>query len=109
MGRFFDASSFWPWLHSWYARLYEKDSSVLSKQIQLFACYCKKWYDTAESVFFNLINIKYVFSGIDSPYIEMSFISTCDHVVTTTGTFIWWFDTSKGTVHFYRKFPKEGS
>ena len=64
----------------------------------------------AEPIFSNLINIQYVFTGIDSayklvpraialiwkrcvgdevdsPYIDMSIISTCDHVITATGTF----------------------
>ena len=64
----------------------------------------------AESVFSSLINIQYVFTGIDSPYIDMSIISSCDHVITTTGTFSWWIGyLSKGTVLYYKKFPKEGS
>ena len=64
----------------------------------------------AESVFSRLINIEYVFTGIDSPYIDMSIISSCDHVITTTGTFSWWIGyLSKGTVLYYKKFPKEGS
>ena len=64
----------------------------------------------AESVFSNLVNIEYVFTGIDSPYIDISIISSCDHVITTTGTFGWWIGyLSKGTVLYYKKFPKEGS
>ena len=64
----------------------------------------------AESVFSNLVNIEYVFTGISSPYIDISIISSCDHVITTTGTFSWWIGyLSKGTVLYYKKFPKEGS
>ena len=64
----------------------------------------------AESLFSNLTNIQYVFTGIDSPYIDMSIISSCDHVITTTGTFSWWIGyLSKGTVLYYNKFPKERS
>ena len=64
----------------------------------------------ADSVFSKLTNIQYVFTGTDSPYIDMSIISSCDHVITTTGTFSWWIGyLSKGTVLYYKKFPKEGS
>ena len=67
----------------------------------------KAW---AESVFASLTNIQYIFTGIDSPYIDMSIISSCDHVITTTGTFSWWIGyLSKGFVFYYKKFPKEGS
>ena len=64
----------------------------------------------AESVFSKLVNIEYVFTGINSPYIDISIISSCDHVITTTGTFGWWIGyLSKGTILYYKKFPKEGS
>ena len=61
----------------------------------------------AESVFSKLVNIEYVFTGINSPYIDISIISSCDHVITTTGTFGWWIGyLSKGTILYYKKFPK---
>ena len=64
----------------------------------------------AGSVFSNLNNIQYVFSATESPSIDMPIISSCDHVITTTGTFSWWIAyLSKGTVLCYKKFPKEGS
>ena len=87
----------------------------------------------AESLFSKIVNIQYVFTGTsspynlvpraipliekrcaldegDSPYIDMSVISSCDHVITTTGTFSWWIGyLSKGTVLYYKTFPKEGS
>ena len=63
-----------------------------------------------ESVFSNLMNIKYVFTAAGSPSIDMSIISSCDHAITTTGTFSWWIGyLSKGIVLYYKKFPKEGS
>ena len=63
-----------------------------------------------ESVFSSLINIQYIFTGTGSPYIDMSIISSCDHVITTTGTFSWWIGyLSTGIVLYYNNFPKEGS
>ena len=40
----------------------------------------------------------------------MSIISSCDHVITTTGTFSWWLGyLSKGIVLYYKNFAREGS
>ena len=56
------------------------------------------------SAFSNLINIGDVFTGIDSPFIDMSIISTSDHVITTAETIIWWIRyLSKGTVLYSKK------
>ena len=67
----------------------------------------KTW---TESVFSGLANTAYVFTGVTSPYTDISIISSCDHVITTTGTFSWWIGyLSKGTVLYYKDFPREGS
>ena len=64
----------------------------------------------AELVFANLTNTQYVFTGTSSPYADISIVSSCNHVITTTGTFSWWIGyLSKGIVLYYKKFPREGS
>ena len=64
----------------------------------------------AELVFANLTNTQYVFTGMSSPYTDISIVSSCDHVITTTGTFSWWIGyLSKGIVLYYKQFPREGS
>ena len=64
----------------------------------------------SELVFANLTNTQYVFTGMSSPYADISILSSCDHVITTTGTFSWWIGyLSKGIVLYYKKFPREGS
>ena len=67
----------------------------------------KTW---AELVFANLTNTQYVFTGMSSPYTDISTVSSCDHVIITTGTFSWWIGyLSKGIVLYYKKFPRKGS
>ena len=64
----------------------------------------------AELVFANLTNTQYVFTGMSSPYTDISIVSSCDHVITTTGTFSWWIGyLSKGIVLYYKQFPRERS
>ena len=66
--------------------------------------------DWTEQVFSSLPNTKYIFTGVTSPYTDMSIISSCDHVITTTGTFSWWIGyLSKGIVLYYKNFPRKGS
>ena len=40
----------------------------------------------------------------------MAALSSCDYVMTLTGTFIWCIDYfSKGPFLYYKEFPKKGS
>ena len=60
-------------------------------------------------IFSAIANIQFYFTNL-KPYIDMAVLSSCDHVVTSTGTFSWWIGYfSKGTVLYYKDFPKEGS
>ena len=39
----------------------------------------------------------------------MAVLSSCNHVITSTGTFSWWIGYfSKGIVLYYKSFPRKG-
>ena len=61
----------------------------------------------AESVFSKLVNNQYVSTGIGSPFISMSIISSFDQVIRTTRTFSWWIGYFfKETILYYKKIPE---
>ena len=62
---------------------------------------------SAESVFSKLVNIQYVSTGIGSPSISMSIISSFDQVIRTTRTFSWWIGyLFKETILYCKKIPE---
>lgn len=65
--------------------------------------------DWISSIFSSISNIQYHFTNLKA-YVDMAVLSSCDHVITSTGTFSWWIGYfSKGTVLYYKDFPKKGS
>ena len=65
--------------------------------------------DWINSIFSSISNIHYHFTNLKA-YADMAVLSSCDHVITSTGTFSWWIGYfSKGTVLYYKDFPKKGS
>ena len=65
--------------------------------------------DWIRKIFLTISNIYYHFINL-SAYVDMAVLSSCEHVITSSGTFSWWIGyLSKGTVLYYKDFPKKGS
>ena len=65
--------------------------------------------DWINNIFLTISNIRHYFTNFN-PYLDMAVLSSCDHVITSTGTFSWWIGYfSRGTVLYYKDFPKKGS
>ena len=65
--------------------------------------------DWIRKIFLTISNIHYHFINL-SAYVDMAVLSSCENVITSSGTFSWWIGyLSKGTVLYYKDFPKKGS
>ena len=67
----------------------------------------KNWSLDALSI---LPRTEYMLTEMTSPFTDIAILSSCEHVITTTGSFSWWVGyLSKGIVIYYKDFPRNDS
>ncbi|XP_074657234.1 galactoside 2-alpha-L-fucosyltransferase Sec1-like [Tubulanus polymorphus] len=55
-------------------------------------------------------NVNVVFSKAKDPALDLAILSSCDHVIISTGTFGWWAAwLANGTTIYYKDWPRENS
>ena len=67
----------------------------------------KNWSLDAMSI---LPRNEYMLTEMTLPFTDIAILSSCEHVITTTGSFSWWIGyLSKGIVIYYKDFPRNDS